>query len=106
MCQSDCTDTDCMNWCCLKSDAENCEDYSPPTGVEHKEGEPNTIIIHRCAWHKQYFGQKKILSVKYTGHPEGTDQADEDISTENTKIVVSDGMCDECREIFLKENNL
>lgn len=66
----------------------------------------NIIFIHRCAWHKQYFGKKKIMSVEYKGHPEGNDDLDSDIKKENTDIIVSDGMCGVCHEIFLKKNNL
>jgi len=58
----------------------------------------NKIIIRRCAWHKKYFGEKKILSTKYVGHPEGSDNKDEDIDAFNTEIMVTDGCCSECAE--------
>ena len=55
----------------------------------------NQIIIRRCAWHKKYFGQKKILSVVYHGQPGGT--------AENTEVVVTDGLCETCADKVLEE---
>jgi len=66
-------------------------------------GKPNEIFIRRCAWHKKYFGKKKIMSVEYIGHPEGTDNSNKDIDSSNTKITVSDVCCEECAGVWLEE---